>query len=629
MSKWRRFSLIMLTLMMLAGSLVGLTGHSLAAGGQDVSDRVTDLQIVNSETGQGQAEYPDGARMTLTGQFSDQAGKIHAGDYIKVAWTADADPATACVKGFAGSKDLEIDGLNVGRYEVSESGAVLTFNQNIEKFTKEVHGDFSFEVVGRNLDQRDHFFTFSSGQAAAVVTASGQGAAPSDRPQKQAWDSEKVGDMRSDYASGRNYIMWGLYLNSNRAYLDGDITVSDPMPAGTELDPASVWVEIDGRRFSLAEFGQAFPGAEIAASNNALNCRFDQADFSARKVMVCYQTTVTNLTEAKFDNEAAISYRLQGQSEQTTTAGKTVKNIAFDAHVYGTKPKELKIVKLDADEKTPIKGVEFSVIGPDSQRQELATDENGIIDLTDLAPGDYQVQETKAASGYDLADRVHSVKVSAAQDGQALVVYNHKSKIKESIPWTTLTPAKKTVPWTSLVPAKKTVPWTPLTPAKTIPIDDKKVPAGSGDDAKPWLPLTPAKKTVPWTSLTPAKKIVPWTPLTPANTILVKDENEPAVPAMPAASVPAEPIPALPQQAASLPVKDETGRLAVKSASALAADPIQTAPAKMAAKPRASKPQAAKQAALPQTGSQEALLIIGFLAVSLSWLASLADKIRN
>lgn len=624
MSKWRRFSLIMLTLMMLAGSLVGLSNNSLAAGGQDVSDRVTDLKIVNSETGQGQVKYPDGARMTLTGQFSDQAGKIHAGDYIKVVWTADADPATACVKGFAGSKDLEIDCLNVGRYEVSESGAVLTFNQNIEKFTKEVHGDFSFEVVGRNLDQRDHCFTFSSGQAAAVVTASGQGAAPADRPQKQAWDSEKVGDMRSDYASGRNYIMWGLYLNSNRAYLDGDITVSDPMPAGTELDPASVWVEIDGRRFSPAEFGQAFPGAEIAASNNALNCRFDQADFSARKVMVCYQTTVTNLTEAKFDNEAAISYRLQGQREQTTTAGKTVKNIAFDAHVYGTKPKELKIVKLDADKKTPIKRVEFSVIGPDSQRQELATDENGIIDLTDLAPGDYQVQETKAASGYDLADRVHSVKVSAAQDGQALVVYNHKSKTKENIPWTTLTPAKKTLPWTS------------LTPAKTIPVDDKKVPAGSGDDAKPWLPLTPAKKTVPWTSLTPAKKIVPWTPLTPANTILVKDENDPAVPAMPAASVPAEPIPALPQQAAGLPVKDETGGLEATADGELSAQlaPVSTeAAASTAASEKttaeSSKLQAAKQAALPQAGSQEALLVIGFLAVGLSWLASLADKIRN
>lgn len=596
MNKWGRFSLIMLTLIMLAGSLVGLSNRSLAAGGQDVSNRITDLQVVNSETGQGQDAYPDGTRLTLTGQFSDQAGKIHAGDYIKVAWATDADAAKAYVQGLAGGKDLEIDGLNVGRYEVSETGAVLTFNENIEKFTKEVHGDFSFEVVGRNLDQRDHQLIFKSGQAVATVTAQKQSSGSADRPQKQTWASEKVGDMRSDYAGKRNYIMWGLYLNQNRAYLDGDIVVSDPMPAGTELDPASVFVEVDGRRFSLTEFGQAFPWAEIDASSNALSCRLDQAHFSAREVMVCYQTTVTDLDQAKFDNEAAISYRLHDQTEQATTAGKTVKNIAFDAHVYGTKPKELKIVKLDADQKTPIKGVGFSIVSPDGKQQELTTDENGVIDLTDLAPGNYQVQEIKAAEGYDLTDTVYPVKVSADQDGQALVVYNQKSKIKESIPWTPLTPAK---------------------------------------DVKPWTPLTPAKDVKPWTPLTPAKTVKPWTPLTPAHTLPPKDEDETEVPTVPAVPVPEKPVPALPQQTTVLPVKDETAGLestadheqAGQFVPAAVKTAVAAVPEKKAVEP--SQPKSAKQAALPQTGSQEVLLVIGLLTVGLSLLPVLADKTRN
>lgn len=97
-------------------------GVNAAEGnGRDVSDHITSIEITNSETRNAEKKYNDGARLTVKGLFDDAKGKIKANDYINISWPADPSKQ-AYATGFNGTKDLTIDGLNVGSYTVTTSG---------------------------------------------------------------------------------------------------------------------------------------------------------------------------------------------------------------------------------------------------------------------------------------------------------------------------------------------------------------------------------------------------------------------------------------------------------------------------------------------------------------------------
>jgi LPXTG-motif cell wall-anchored protein len=248
--------------------------------------------------------------------------------------------------------------------------------------------------------------------------------------------------------------------------------------------------------------------------------------------MVGYKTILTNTSLPNYDNTATVTYRLSGEKQPTTVHwSKTVKNIAFDAHVYGTNPRELKIIKQYQDDDGSTKtaqGVVFEITYPDGKTVKKTTDAKGIIDLTDLDAGTYMIKEISAPSYLEVSDQTWKYVVSAKEKGQGLIVTDKK---KFSMPWKPLTPAKKpatdysnTHAWYPLTPATKpatdysnTHAWYPLTPAKK--------PATDYSNTHAWYPLTPATKpstetSIPWTPLTPAKEVKPWTPLTPSTKVI-------------------------------------------------------------------------------------------------------------
>ena len=248
-------------------------------------------------------------------------------------------------------------------------------------------------------------------------------------------------------------------------------------------------------------------------------------------------------------------------------------------------------------------------------------------------------------SSRDTNHSVHNILVdggvSGDKDKKKPTDTTDKSKPKESIPWTALSPAKKTIPWTSLTPAKKTIPWTPLSPAKKttpwtdlkpskkptpiIPHDDSKIeviipkqPAGKPkskpDESIPWKPLTPAKKTIPWTSLTPAKKTIPWTPLSPAK------KTTPWAPLSPAQEEPHETTEAPTQvKKDDVPVaEDESAVIEATPQAPVTTNVKVTTPQKSAGVVAAVSTKNDQQA-LPQTGNNNHALLSLLLTLPLTF----------
>ena len=62
--------------------------------------------------------------------------------------------------------------------------------------------------------------------------------------------------------------------------------------------------------------------------------------------------------------------------------------------------KYAKNYKGEADTSQPIKGVKFTITGPDNYKTTVTTDEKGKINLSGLTPGDYTITESDV-SGAD------------------------------------------------------------------------------------------------------------------------------------------------------------------------------------------------------------------------------------
>ncbi|PWG51029.1 prealbumin-like fold domain-containing protein [Ligilactobacillus salivarius] len=486
----------------------------------DISNRITGLTVVDRDSGTAKGQYTDGNFLSVRGTFSDRAGKILGGDYIKVAWPTSGQ---AIINGFNGQKDLYIDGINVGIYRVDANGATLTFNDNINNLSN-VHGDFSFDVQVRNFSSEDQSISINSGSAIVRVNTKGV-TGGEDRPTGQGWRGSKVGNL-SNY-QGENTIRWGIYLNSERARLDKDIVVDDTMQGGQELKKDRITVIVDrGRQLRLADFLNQYPKSSATVEDNKIHFNFNAKEFSGHGLAISYTTVITDNDLSNFDNSAIVSYKLVGEEAKTVTYNKSVQNASFDASVTGTEPGELKIIKKVSGKDQVLPGVKFKITYPSGKEIYETTNNSGIIDIKNLPAGTYKAQEVSAPDWIDVEsvkDKVYEIRVSASEKGRALVVYNTPKRTKrdtDSIPWTDYSnnKAKTVIPWTdySNNKAKIVIPWTDYSNNKAkivIPWTDY-----SNNKAKEVIPWTDysnnkAKEVIPWTdySNNKAKVVIPWT----------------------------------------------------------------------------------------------------------------------
>ncbi len=86
------------------------------------------------------------------------------------------------------------------------------------------------------------------------------------------------------------------------------------------------------------------------------------------------------------------------------------------------------LTKIDSETKAPLTGAIFKLVAANKTVLEnLTTDKNGVIELTDLAPGDYQLIETKAPNDYELDTTPVNVNIAFNQQ-QSLQVTKENTK---------------------------------------------------------------------------------------------------------------------------------------------------------------------------------------------------------
>ena len=594
----------------------------------DVSNRITGLTVVDRDSKAAKSQYFDGDFLSVKGKFSDRAGKILGGDYIKVAWPTSGQ---ALINGFNGQKDLYIDGINVGIYRVDANGATLTFNDNINDLSN-VHGDFSFDVQVRNFSNEDQSVSINSGSIIVRVSTKGVATGGEDRPTGQGWRGSKVGSL-SNYG-GENTIRWGIYLNSEQARLDKNIVVDDIIQGGQRLKKDKITIFVDKNQFRLDEFLKKYPSSSATIEDDSIHFNFSSKEFSGHKLILSYTTVITDNDLSNFDNSATVSYKLVGEEAKTVTYNKSVQNVSFDASVTGTEPGELKIIKKVSGKNEVLPGVKFKITYPTGKEVYETTDNSGVIDIKNLPAGTYKVQEVSAPDWIDIEhakDKVYDVKVSASEKGRALIVYNSPKRTKrdtDSIPWTDYSnnKAKEVIPWTdySNNKAKEVIPWTDYSNNKAkevIPWTDY-----SNNKAKEVIPWTDysnnkAKEVIPWTdySNNKAKEVIPWTPLTPATEVRPWIPLKPSTEVTPWIELTSAKSTSEPKQETSS-AKDTPSSSSTSSSSSISS--VSTSSSKQVAK---------KGNFLPQTGEKSTVLIsiVGVALVVLSIVIVLNRRKEN
>ncbi|WP_141029789.1 SpaA isopeptide-forming pilin-related protein, partial [Listeria monocytogenes] len=116
----------------------------------------------------------------------------------------------------------------------------------------------------------------------------------------------------------------------------------------------------------------------------------------------------------------------------------------------------------------------------------LTTDENGVLNVTDLVPGTYQFVETKAPIGYELDTTPVVFEIIAGETDQPVKVTKENTLVPPTpVPPTPVPPTP--VPPTPVPPTP--VPPTPIPPTPLPPVPyEPTVPP-----TKPAVPVTPKK----------------------------------------------------------------------------------------------------------------------------------------
>lgn len=449
---------------------------------KEVSDHITNIEITKSEEGHEHDQLKDGDGIRIKVNFDDSKGSFVANDHIRFKWNSDEkDENYAALYGFQDSilvsvldKDTN-QNIEVGTFNLDLDHALFVFNKNIEGL-KNVKGEFEFGAVAHNMGNKNsNPVTIYSGDSGEVplTTVKVKGNVPasssSSTPQHKVWESEKVGNQYDDGS-----IRYGIYLNKDFTYLDGDIIVDDLAGDGWIFDTS--WQKSNMPRIMIDPYGQNknidfFKNEKtgkarytIDFTDNKLHIVFNKDDFSNHEILIDYK--IKPIKELrKYVNNADITYQIKDQDKPKTERDTKVvdNNRYMRANIYGVKDHELKIIKKDEQTGEFLSDVAFEITDPNGNVFcTLPTDKDGITFVKHTIPGFYHIKEVKAKDGYVLDDRDWIAEVTSNGKGQAVIIYNHR------IPWTPLTPAKKVIPWTLLTPAQKVIPWTPLVPAEKV-----------------------------------------------------------------------------------------------------------------------------------------------------------------
>jgi pilin isopeptide linkage protein len=377
----------------------------------------------NEPEGYGEsAEVTHGEYVFIKGTFEgtqtvgDYRNTFKSGDTITVNLNTD-DNDKSFLDALTGSADKPLtitkdgESVQVGTMHVTAAGAVITFNDAVEKYS-DVSGDFFFEVRAFNRNdaqgETKEISTVSAGKKSVSVTIDRNNQRPGEFLQKG-------GSLRNNDATLIDYV---VHLNAPLKAVNGAVTFTDQLPEGLHfvstatndgwlnfyehtddtLDPASTSPALPHQNCTLDEIKAKYPDFSYTVTNHTITITFPEKLITGRQISINYHARVDDEykdTWTKYTNTATANYTPSDTNQPvSTTKQATVYSARSGANIVGQRG-ELYIHKYVQNSNTPVEGIVFSVYKEDGSvyKENLTTDENGEIKLTEVPDGKYIVRE--------------------------------------------------------------------------------------------------------------------------------------------------------------------------------------------------------------------------------------------
>ncbi|PGZ97759.1 hypothetical protein COE51_12875, partial [Bacillus pseudomycoides] len=340
-----------------------------------------------------------GEQTKITVNFSEKSGiKLKPGDTLTLTMPPE-------LKGFNGTIQLD----DYGTCKVNSGTVVCTFNDKVDTH-QNIKGYFTFNIQATNVetDQTKEVET-NLGTDLEKQTVTITGPSSGSGTNGKGPFSYKVGDIQPDKT---DEVRWGLIINSNKEYLGSDIVLSDSLQEGQVLNKDSFYIILDnylGRSsISLQEFVSKGYGTITFTGDNSFKVVIYKDKGHATAFTIGYTAAITESgkKQESFKNDYKIDYQILYKDPVSESNSAEVKNVTSNGGAEGNKiPKgTLKIVKhLEGNEEKVIPNVSFKLYKESGEQvgDVHITDGQGIIEINNLPPGKYYVQEVSAPNYID------------------------------------------------------------------------------------------------------------------------------------------------------------------------------------------------------------------------------------
>lgn len=338
----------------------------------------------------------DKAKINVT--FSDKSGNnMKSGDTLTLALPRE-------LTGFEGTIPLNDEqGNNFGSCKVTAGKVVCTFNDMVEKL-QNIRGHFYFTVqangVGQTTNVETNLGTNLDKQTVTITSSSG-GSTGSD---------PFVGKTGYIQPSKPDEVRWGLRINNKKEYLGRDIVVSDSLQEGQTLNKDSFRIIVNDREeLTIKQFqDQRYGYVKFNDNNRSFQVVINWSMGSARSFNVSYASIITESgkSQESFKNDYKADYQILHKQPVSQSGTATVENITSGSGIQGDLPPKgtVRVVKhFEGDEEKVIPNVSFKLYKESGEQigDVYKTNDKGIIEISDLQPGKYYVQEVSAPNYID------------------------------------------------------------------------------------------------------------------------------------------------------------------------------------------------------------------------------------
>ncbi|WP_148662068.1 Cna B-type domain-containing protein, partial [Bacillus mycoides] len=366
-----------------------------------------------------------GEQTRIRVNFSEKPGlKIKTGDTLILTLPPE-------LTGFKGTIPLNNEqGQNFGTCQINTTNVVCTFSDVAEKLLN-VRGHFYFQVeatqdvaAGEKKTINTDLGTNLESQKVTITGPTNNGGT------SPGTMHSKGGNIKPE---DTNIINWWLNINGAKQNVDTDIVLTDTLGPGQTLNQDSFRIGGFAAPMTPEAFQAQGYGTVTFIGDNAFKVVMNKEKASGITFAFSYTSTITESGKSQpyFDNQYTVDYKITNENPVSTSGSARVNNIDQGGGAQGDLPPKgtLRIVKhIVGDETKFIPNVSFNLYTESGQQigGTYTTDGQGMVEVPDLDPGNYYVQEIAGPNYLDFDPQVKvPFKIDAnAEKGVKLTIPN-------------------------------------------------------------------------------------------------------------------------------------------------------------------------------------------------------------